>query len=308
MIDTLEIKSIDTNYESKVESIIALGNFDGVHLAHRTLLENLVKTAKETGTQSSILIFKNHTKNTIDHKAQTVITSNRKKYQILKNIGIDIVYEIQFTENVMKMDPVDFVLNFLLNNLKVKGIIVGYDYKFGYKASGNIKLLEKLCSKHNMILKIINPITLDGEIVSSTLIRKLIKDGNIKQANKLLGYEYTMDCEVIHGKKLGSKMGFPTANLNILSNYVIPKFGVYNSKIMIRDRFYKAATNIGKNPTIENSGIRIEANILDFDEKIYGEKLELILLDYIRPELVFDNVKDLFEQINKDINTVKYNY
>lgn len=159
-----------------------------------------------------------------------------------------------------------------------------------------------------MILKIINPITLDGEIVSSTLIRKLIKDGNIKQANKLLGYEYTMDCEVIHGKKLGSKMGFPTANLNILSNYVIPKFGVYNSKIMIRDRFYKAATNIGKNPTIENSGIRIEANILDFDEKIYGEKLELILLDYIRPELVFDNVKDLFEQINKDINTVKYNY
>lgn len=306
MINTLEIKSIDINYESKKESIIALGNFDGVHLAHRELLEEVVKTSKETGIKSSILIFENHTKNTIDHKDQRIITSNRKKYQILQDIGIDIVYEIQFTENVMKIDPVDFVLNFLFSNLKIKGIIVGYDYRFGYKASGDTELLKKICSEQDIILKVINPITLDGEIVSSTLIRKLIRDGDIKKANKLLGYEYTMDCEVIHGKKLGSKMGFPTANLNLLSNYVIPKFGVYNSKIKINGRIYKAATNIGKNPTVENSGMRIEASILDFDEKIYGEKLELILLDYIRPELVFDNIKDLFDQINKDINLVKH--
>ncbi|CDZ74951.1 riboflavin biosynthesis protein RibF [Peptoniphilus sp. ING2-D1G] len=304
----MEIKSIDLNYKSKAESIIALGNFDGVHLAHKILLENLVETAKENNMRSSILIFKNHTKNTIDHKNQTVITSNRKKYQILQSIGIDIVYEIQFTENVMKMNPVDFVTNFLFNNLNVKGIVVGYDYKFGYKAIGNTELLKKLCSKHNIVLNIINPITFEGEIVSSTLIRKLIKNGNIKRANKLLGYEYTMDCEVIHGKKLGSKMGFPTANLSILSDYVIPKFGVYSSKIIINNKIYKAATNIGKNPTIENSGMRIEASILDFNEKIYGEKLELILLDYIRPELVFDDINDLFEQINKDINTVKCNY
>ncbi|MDO5041239.1 MAG: bifunctional riboflavin kinase/FAD synthetase [Peptoniphilus sp.] len=302
----MEIKSIDINYESKKESIIALGNFDGVHLAHRELLEEVVKTSKETGIKSSILIFENHTKNTIDHKDQRIITSNRKKYQILQDIGIDIVYEIQFTENVMKIDPVDFVLNFLFSNLKIKGIIVGYDYRFGYKASGDTELLKKICSEQDIILKVINPITLDGEIVSSTLIRKLIRDGDIKKANKLLGYEYTMDCEVIHGKKLGSKMGFPTANLNLLSNYVIPKFGVYNSKIKINGRIYKAATNIGKNPTVENSGMRIEASILDFDEKIYGEKLELILLDYIRPELVFDNIKDLFDQINKDINLVKH--
>ncbi|WP_138158930.1 bifunctional riboflavin kinase/FAD synthetase [Peptoniphilus catoniae] len=300
----MEIISIDKDYLSKEETVIALGNFDGVHRAHRVLLDRLLNMAKKNGLKSSILIFKTHTKNTINNMNQKVLTSNRKKYELLENLGVDLIYEMEFTKDVMKIKPNDFIENFLVNNLKIKGIVVGYDYRFGYKAQGDTELLKSFACKNALDLSVVDKVAIDEHVVSSTRIRNLISEGKIKEANGLLGYSYSMDCEVIHGKKLGSKMGFPTANLKFFTPYIIPKFGVYDSNIIINKRTYKAATNIGKNPTIENSGIRIEAHILNFNKDIYGEKVELELIDFIRPEITFDNIDDLFKQIKSDIDLI----
>lgn len=301
----MEIICINNVYKAKSKSVIALGNFDGVHIGHKELLKNLVNMAKEKNIKSSILVFKNHTKNLLAKKAQNLITSNRKKYEIFENMGIDIIYEIAFTKEIMHLEPEYFVENFLKENLLIEGIVVGYDYKFGYKAKGDTKLLKELSDKNSIDLIVVDKISDNGEAISSTRIRNLIKNSNIKKANQLLGYNFSMDCLVVHGKKLGSKMGYPTANLELLDDYIIPKFGVYDSNVIINNKLYKAVTNIGKNPTIENSGIRIESNIIDFNQDIYGQKIELILLDYIRSEKKFDSIDSLFEQIKKDRKIVE---
>ncbi|SHG94687.1 riboflavin kinase / FMN adenylyltransferase [Anaerosphaera aminiphila DSM 21120] len=301
----MEIITIDKNFVAKENTFIALGNFDGVHTAHKILLKKLVEEAKLNGYKSSILIFKSHTKNLIFKQEQRLLTSNEQKYKLLKEIGIDIIYELEFNKIVMTMDPDDFIKKLLLKHLKVKGIVVGFDYRFGHKASGNTELLKQRSLEENFKLFIINPVEKNGKIISSTSIRELIKNGQIKLANEFLGYNFTMNGVVINGKNLGSKMGFPTANIKTDVNYEIPKFGVYDTNIEINGKSYRAATNIGKNPTIENSGLRIEAFILDFNEDIYGKSVQLSLLDFIREEENFDNIDDLFAQIKLDVDYIK---
>ncbi|RVU54170.1 bifunctional riboflavin kinase/FAD synthetase [Anaerosphaera multitolerans] len=301
----MEIFTVDNNFKAKEEVYIALGNFDGVHIAHRVLLEKLVKEARANNFKSSILIFKNHTKNIVFKQEQKLLSSNEQKYRFLEEIGIDIIYEKEFNNEIMTMDPIIFIEDFLLKNLKVKGVVIGFDYKFGYKARGNIELLKKLSLKNQFDLFVIDPVIEDGMVVSSTLIRSLIKKGDIILANKLLGYNFTIRGTVINGKKLGKKMGYPTANIKPDINYEIPKFGVYDSTVEVDGKIYRAATNIGKNPTIENSGLRIEAHLLDFHKEIYGKPIKLSLLEFIREEMSFDNIDDLFSQIKADVDYIK---
>ncbi|MBP2025497.1 bifunctional riboflavin kinase/FAD synthetase [Peptoniphilus stercorisuis] len=301
----MEIIKIDKDYIANDKSVIALGNFDGVHLGHRELLKTLVSKAKELNMKSSILIFKEHTKNFIYKEKQFLLTSNEEKYRIFEEIGIDIVYEIIFNEDIMTMTPEYFAEDFLFNNLKINSVIVGFDYTFGYKASGNIEILKELCEKNNIDLNIIKPVEIEGDLLSSTYIRNLIKSGQVDKANKLLGHCYTIDGYVIHGKQLGNKMGYPTANIEPDVKYVIPMYGVYDSDIIIDGKVYKAATNIGKNPTIENEGLRVEAHILNFSESIYGKKVALRLIKFLRPEIKFDTVDELFKQIAKDVKDVE---
>lgn len=301
----MKIVKINKDYVAKEESAIALGNFDGVHLGHRELLKTLVENSKKHNIKSSVLMFTEHTKNLLKNKKQYLLTSNEEKYRIFNEFGIDIVYEIDFDEYIMKMTPEYFVKDFLMDSLKVRGIVVGFDYTFGFKASGNVEILKELTSKNNILLNIIDPVKSDGIALSSTYIRELIKTGEIEKANELLGYSYTIDGIVIHGKKLGNKMGFPTANIDPDVKYVIPKYGVYDSDIIVDGITYKAATNIGKNPTIENEGLRVEAHILDFKDNIYGKKVALKLIKFLRPEIKFDNVDELFKQIEKDTEDVR---
>ena len=301
----MKVIEINKDYKADEYSAIALGNFDGVHLAHRKLLKTLVECSKKINVKSSVLIFKEHTKNIINQKKQYLLTSNEEKYRIFEDIGIDIVYEINFDKDMMQMTPEFFIEDFLMKNLKVKGIVVGFDYTFGYKASGDIDLLKKLAEKNNLELNIIDPVLTDDIALSSTYIRELIKTGEIEKANELLCHCYTIDGVVIHGKKLGNKMGFPTANIDPDVKYVIPKYGVYDSDIIMDGKIYKAATNIGKNPTVENEGLRVEASILDFSGDIYGKRVSLRLRRFLRPEKKFDNIKELFDQIAKDVDNVR---
>ena len=185
----------------------------------------------------------------------------------------------------MTYSPINFLKDFLSKNLKIKGVVVGYDYTYGYKKSGNIDFLIKNKYLFDSVY-IVDQIKFKGEKISSSHIRELIE-------------------KIIHAKGLGKKMGFPTANLELIDNFVIPKHGVYDTNILIDGKKYKASTNIGTNPTVENNGVKIESHILNFNRDIYGKLVELEILNFVRPELKFNNVEELFEQIAKDVLITK---
>ena len=296
----MKIIEIDLNYKTEEESVIALGNFDGVHKGHIKLIQKAIENAKKLNIKSSLLLFNEHTDNLIKVGKKDIITTNKTKFEILDSLGVDIIYLINFTKEFMSYSPIKFLDEFLAKNLKIKGVVVGYDYTYGYKKSGDVNFLNENKSLFETI-EVIEQISYDGEKISSSLIRKLIEAGKIKEANFLLSRPYKLIGKIIHAKGLGKKMGYPTANLELIDNFVIPKFGVYDTDIIVNGKKYKASTNIGTNPTVEHDGIKIEAHILDFDKDIYGEIVELELLDFVRPELKFNSIDELFKQIAKDV-------
>lgn len=296
----MKIIEIDLNYIADEDSVIALGNFDGVHKGHMELINKAVARADDLNIKSSILLFNEHTDNLIKVGKKDIITTNQTKFEILENLGVDIIYLINFTREFMAYTPKMFLKDFLADNLKIRGVVVGYDYTYGFKKSGDVDLLLENKDLFDTI-DVINQISSHGEKISSTLIRNLIEEGKIKEANELLSRPYKLIGEIIHAKGLGKKMGYPTANLKLIDNFVIPRYGVYDTDIIINGERFKASTNIGTNPTVEHDGIKIEAHILDFDRDIYGEIVELELLDFVRPELKFDSIEELFDQIAKDV-------
>lgn len=296
----MKIIEIDLNYIADEESVIALGNFDGVHKGHIALINKAIENAKKLNIKSSILLFNEHTDNLVKLGKKEIITNNNTKLKILENLGIDLIYLINFTREFMSYSPIKFLDYFLAKNLKIKGVVVGYDYTYGYKKSGDVELLNKNKNLFESI-EVIDQISYNGEKISSSLIRKLIEGGKIKEANFLLSRPYKLIGKIIHAKGLGKKMGYPTANLKLIDNFVMPKFGVYDSDIIIKGKRFKASTNIGTNPTVENDGVKIESHILDFTRDIYGYTVELELLDFVRPELKFNSVEELFDQIEKDV-------
>lgn len=296
----MKIIEIDLNFVAKEESVIALGNFDGVHRGHIELIKKAIEDAKKLNIKSSLLLFNEHTDNLVKVGKKEIITTNKTKFEILENLGVDIIYLINFTKEFMSYSPIMFLKDFLAYNLKIKGVVVGYDYTYGYKKSGDVDFLNKNKSLFKSI-HVIEQVSYEGEKISSSRIRSLIEEGRVKEANNLLSRPYKLIGRIIHAKGLGKKMGYPTANLELVDNFVIPKYGVYDTDIIINGKKFKASTNIGTNPTVEHDGIKIEAHILDFDEDIYGEIVELELLEFVRTELKFDSIEELFEQIAKDV-------
>lgn len=296
----MKIIEIDLNYIADEDSVIALGNFDGVHKGHMELINKAVARADDLNIKSSILLFNEHTDNLIKVGKKDIITTNQTKFEILETLGVDIIYLINFTREFMAYTPKMFLKDFLADNLKIRGVVVGYDYTYGFKKSGDVDFLLENKDLFDTI-DVINQISSHGEKISSTLIRNLIEEGKIKEANELLSRPYKLIGEIIHAKGLGKKMGYPTANLKLIDNFVIPRYGVYDTDIIINGERFKASTNIGTNPTVEHDGIKIEAHILGFDRDIYGEIIELELLDFVRPELKFDSIEELFDQIAKDV-------
>ncbi len=301
----MKVIEIDLDSVVKEKSLIALGNFDGVHKGHIELIDTAIKRAKELDVKSSALIFKEHTDNLVNINKKEILTNNKTKFEIFENLGLDIVYLIDFTKEFMAYSPMKFLDDFLCKSLNVIGVVVGYDYTYGYKKEGHVNFL---LDNKNLFksVDIIAPVKNQNIKISSSLIRDLIKNGNLKKANYLLTRPYKIIGEVIHAKGLGKKMGYPTANLKLLDNYVIPRFGVYDTDIIIDGKKYKASTSVGTNPTVEtNDGVKIEAHILDFNKDIYGKVVELEFLDFIRPEIKFDNVEELFEQISRDVDVTR---
>lgn len=300
----MEKIKIENYKEDRFETAIALGNFDGVHIGHKQILLSMVDTAKKLDLIPSILLFDNHTKQVTSGEKPLSLTSNDQKELIVKNLGVEIIYSINFDENLMKLQPEEFVKNILIDKLNTKLVVVGFDYRFGHKASGDVEVLKELAKKYGFKVIVLEPIYIDDILVSSTKIRELILEGNLELANKMLDRPYQITGRVIPGNKVGRTLGFPTANLELTSNYPILKLGVYRTTTTIDGKTYLSATSVGYNPTFVNNKVKIECHIIDFEDKIYDKVLYVDFIEYLREELKFDNLEDLIEQIDEDVKTV----
>lgn len=224
--------------------------------------------------------------------------------EILQEIGIDNVFVINFSSDLRTMSANDFVEKILIGLCNAKAIVVGKDYTFGYKASGNVEILRSL-AKDKYEIKVIDDYKIDNFRVSSSSIRGLIEDGTIEYANKLIGREYRLRGKVVKGDGRGKKLGFPTANIDLNFNYLIPKDGVYLTNIIVKNKSYKSLTSIGYNPTFKGSSLRVEVYIDNFNEDIYGEDIDLYFVRYLRPMITFDSIEELIEQMNIDLKELK---
>lgn len=301
------IKSLDEviNVEN---TVVTIGNFDGIHKGHIKLIKEAVKEAKTKNYKSVVFTFENHPMRYFRADSIKHIITNEEKVKIFKDLGVDIVFMIPFDEYMTKISATDFVKTILHEKLKCKMVIVGHDFTFARNKEGNASLLESLGKNYNMKVKVIEPIKIKGRRVSSSYIRNLINDGNVSEIKDFLGRNYFLEGEVIHARKIGRTIGFPTANLKAEDKLIIPKNGIYAVKVYIKNKVYYGATNIGYNPTVNGKALSIETNIIDFDEEIYGEIIRVEFLDRIRDEKKFNSLDELKSQLRKDVNFVYKKY
>lgn len=287
----------------KGPSGIGLGNFDGLHVGHMTLVNTLVNESRFNGFKSILYTFTKHPENILRKKLITpLITTEAKKIQLLRETLLDFAYFDEFTEDFSRTEPESFVKDILVDRLKMKLAVAGFDYRFGYKGQGDTNLLKHLGEKYNFKVVIIPPIKVENEIVSSTLIRKAVDKGDMDKAFKLLGRHYSVTGKVSEGRQIGNKIGFPTANLYPEDYLVIPHTGIYITKTLIDGVLFNSVTNVGYNPTFEKlEKASVETHILDFDRDIYDRNIEVHFISRIRGEKKFSSKEELIEQINKDV-------
>lgn len=286
--------------EESRNNYIALGSFDGLHLGHLSLVRKVKSLAIENSGKSVVFTFKNHPRRflNINNKLELIMT-NEEKVKLLQNEGIDILAFKDFDEKIMKMMPEEFI-QWLCKSYNVKGIVVGFNFKFGYKNLGNVELLKKFQEEYNYKLYVMEPYKIHDEIISSTSIRKELIEGNVRKAFNMLSRPYMLSGKVVDGKKLGRTIGFPTANLEINKEKVIPKKGVYYTNVKINEKIFKGITSVGNNPTVNGQELTVETYILDFSNDIYGKEINIYFIDRIRDEIKFNNLNELIEQLKKD--------
>lgn len=281
---------------------VALGNFDGIHKGHTAVLDKTVEQAKN-GLIPCALLFTQHSEKVINGFAPPMLMTETERRNYIKNRNIN-VEEIDFAD-IRNLSPEEFVDTILIDKLNAGAVICGYNYRFGKNAVGNADTLQKLCKEKSIECFVVGEIDVDSSPVSSTAIRKLIENGDIRHANRMLGRKFGFTSEVIHGDARGRSWGYPTINQIIPDGLVLPKFGVYSSIVTVDKKTYKGVTNIGRRPTVGTDTVLSETNIIDFDEDIYGRQVNIRLVDFIRPERKFSSFKELAEQIKSDCTKVK---
>ncbi|MEG0291337.1 MAG: bifunctional riboflavin kinase/FAD synthetase [Anaerovoracaceae bacterium] len=294
-----EIKNID-------KTVIALGNFDGIHLGHQEIIRRTVADAKSAGIKSAVFTFANHPRNLLKNTepVKNILYSDDKQ-RIMESYNIDYLFNIPFTDEIMEMKPTDFIEKLLIDKLNMQEVLCGFNYRFGYKASGNVEILMKESFNKGFGIHILEPYKVGDEVVSSTLIRKYISMGNMEMARKLLGRPYSIGGEVVVGNRLGKTIGFPTSNINIDESMVSPPNGVYITNCIYNGVTYSSITNVGVKPTIGTYNKNVETHIFNFDKELYGKNIRVDFLEKLRDERVFDSVEDLSKEITANCITAR---
>lgn len=279
---------------------VALGFFDGVHLGHAEILRNIIGNDALVPTVFTFNID-NGTSLPHNKKNQKLLFSSESRRRFMEEFGVKVVIEPPFSQ-VCDMDGESFIKSILLDKLNAKRIVCGFDFRFGKNALYTAKDMLDIANKYNIETVIVPPVYHNGKIISSSLIRKAVVEGNMKEANTLLGRPYSIFGEVVHGQKLGRQIGFPTINQDVFSNLLTPKRGVYASAVELDEKIYAGVTNIGIKPTVQSDKrIISETHIISYQGNLYGKTATVYLLDYLREEKKFPSLKALSKAISKDI-------
>lgn len=287
-----------------VKKAIALGNFDGLHRAHTKIVKTCCQYAEENGLESSVLLFLEHTVNVITGKKVKLITDEAEKLEILDAMGVDCVYIREFDADFMHLSPEEFICG-LIDKLNITAVCVGYDYRFGYKAEGDVSVLKKLGEKHGFEVIVTDEMKTGGVTIKSTKIRELVCEGKVDDASLFLGRPFSITGEVTKGLRNGHKLGTPTANVGYGDNKILPKEGVYMGYTTVCGVRYDSVINVGSNPTFDAKKITVESHIIGFSGDIYGKTVKVDFVKRIRGDIKFDSLDGLKAQIKSDIQTAK---
>lgn len=287
--------------------VIALGFFDGVHTGHGALMRRVTAQADDLGAIPAAVTFDAHPEEIILGRSAPLLTTPAERADLMRRLyGIQDIIIARFDNELMHMDWQEFVTDFLVRRHGAVHLVAGHDFHFGYKGEGNPERLRQLCAQLGIGCDIIQPVSTDGIIVSSTYIRTLVAQGEMERAMEFLGHPHTLTDQVRHGKKLGSRLGFPTINLHIPPGCVIPAFGVYATRVWVDGEFFSAVTNVGVRPTVDDNGaVTVEAFLLDFNGSLYEKTVRIEFFRHVRPEQKFDDLDTLRAQVMRDAETVR---
>lgn len=284
-------------------TILTLGTFDGIHPGHQAIIDKLISSSKEKGYRNLVVTFNPHPRVVLgDANSVKLLTTQDEKISLLEKYGVENLLIINFTREFSALSAEEFIYNYLINGIGLSEIVLGYDHHFGKGRSGNTELLKKIGAKENFIVTTTEAVIIDGEIVSSTKIRKSLIEGDIKKSNKFLGRNYSFNGTVIGGDKRGRELGYPTANIKLSSEEkLLPAVGIYAVKILVAGKLFNGLLSIGKRPTFYDNGELVtEVYIYDFDQEIYGEEVKVELIERLRGEEKFSSPDELIIQMNKD--------
>ncbi|KRK91416.1 riboflavin biosynthesis protein RibF [Companilactobacillus futsaii] len=281
-------------------TVLIMGFFDGVHLGHQKVIKTGVKIAKEHNLKSALLTFDRSPRTVYQHETNFRYLSTRgRKAELVESLGVDYLYFVKFTPDFAHLKPQEFV-DYYMIDFKAKYVVAGFDYTYGKKDIANMANLPNY-SKGNFETVMVPEQLIDGQKIGSSAIKKFITDDKIEEANKFLGYKYQNQGKVIHGLQRGRTLGYPTANIAVEGEQVIPSIGVYATRIKVAGVWYNSMTSVGYNVTFkENTGITIETNIFDFNQEIYGQAVVIEWIKYLRGEVKFDSAQGLIEQLELD--------
>lgn len=298
-----------SEYKQIKPSVVTIGTFDGVHIGHQKIIKRIVEIAKKKDLQALVLTFFPHPRMVVQNDSSIkLINTIDEKAKQLESMGVNHLVIKKFTKSFSRLSALEYVRDVLVNKLKVKHIIVGYDHHFGRNRTANIEDLKEYGEFYGFKVTEIMPQEVDDVAVSSTKIRNSLFKGDVKNANKFLGYNFSLTGKVEKGRGIGSTIDFPTANINIEESYkLIPHSGVYLVKAIIKGVNVFGMMNIGNNPTVSDDiRTNVEVHFFDFSNDIYGEVIKVELLDYLRNEIKFPSVLALKEQLKKDEINAKH--
>ncbi len=290
------------------KSAVAIGNFDGVHLGHRALLGRMVEIAKRDGATPVVLTFFPHPVEVLNpaKKLERLTTASEKLMQ-LESVGVELVLVEKFDLALASLEARDFFLRYLADGLKATSVHVGFNFNFGKDRRGNTELLASLCAGKKIELHVEQPFEKDGMKVDSSTIRKIVREGDMGEAAKLLGRPYSILGQVMHGDHRGTQLGFPTANLHFPNEKVLPRNGVYVTRTHWQRQVFKSVTNVGVRPTVGDGQLaaRVEVHLLDFNARLYDEFLQVEFLERLRDEKKFESLEALKIQIRADAESAR---
>ncbi len=287
--------------------VLTIGNFDGVHLGHQQLFQHVIKRAREINGEAIVMTFHPHPVKVLrpENSGPPVITCHNQKIKLIEQCGIDAVITVNFTREFAQLSARDFVEKILWEKIGLKVIVVGWDYQFGRNREGDINFLKKEGKRLGFDVEVIDSIKVNGMIVSSTMVRKCVIEGDLDKAEKLLGRKYEIVGKVVKGRDRGGRLlGFPTANIK-MDDKLCPQTGVYAVEVIVDDRVYGGAANIGYNPTFGDESLSLETHLFDFSGDLYGKEITVRLIKRLRPEKKFSGPDELAKQIALDIEKAK---